>query len=875
MTKSFYKAGAVIAFSLVIMPAFQNCSNQTSFSKMEQSSNSAASIPETESTPLFCNFNGSLLSDNQSVKAYQNSSVAFGNLCVSEERRCLKGELSGSFSYSSCEVGAPASCMFSGNELVHGQTIIAYASSTVPFGEKCQEQSRTCSNGALSGTYLYSSCKVEAEAACVFNGAQINPGLSVTAYLNSSVPYGQTCQSEKRVCSNGMLSGSYQYNTCSVGAPNSCMFNGQQVAHGANVVAYKSSSAAYGSKCETENRTCDNGVLSGSFQYGSCAVDSPKSCLFNGVTYPHGTSVTAFFSSTVPFTSDCVNVAETRICNNGDLSGSAPYASCAKDQPNNCQFNNQPVLHGSSTTAYSSADVPYGSSCSSETRSCYNGSLSGSYQFASCTVKPPASCTFNGQTYEHGSSVTAYFSSTVSFGSDCASVAESRTCNNGVLSGSAAFASCSPDAPKACVLNDITIPHGSYTTAYSSSSVQFGATCTSENRQCNNGVLSGSYQYTSCAPQAPSSCTFNGNTYAHGESVVAYSSATVPFSSDCANVAETRTCNNGSLSGSAAFASCTKDQPRACLFNGLTIAHGQLVVAAKESETLGVACQYEDRVCYDSVLSGSYQYNSCVEKNVDEFTVSFEKAEQPLDMIWVIDNSSSMSVEAAQVRNNLNSFLTELNNKSNFKFALISAKGTSGTSVSIPTTFNTSNFVQINLSIGSHDGPQKLIDQLKSSSVLQGFFRANSKKVIVFVTDDNASGVGTASTYLNNLLIQQNWSKESVSQFGFVAPSDRTCSTKAADGVFYEQLASLTNGSIYNLCDSDWKPNFNSLLQTSISKASRLFTLSKSGINKILSVTVAGKLLNNSDYSFDGKSISISESVLLNEGDKVIVNYEM
>jgi hypothetical protein len=54
-------------------------------------------------------------------------------------------------------------------------------------------------------------------------GGTIDNGSSVTAYLNSSVAYGSACASETRTCSNGTLSGSYTNQSCSVGT---CVSNG-------------------------------------------------------------------------------------------------------------------------------------------------------------------------------------------------------------------------------------------------------------------------------------------------------------------------------------------------------------------------------------------------------------------------------------------------------------------------------------------------------------------------------------------------------------------------------------------------------------------------------------------------------------------------
>jgi hypothetical protein len=55
-------------------------------------------------------------------------------------------------------------------------------------------------------------------ASCTFNSQSIASGSSVTTYQQSSVPSGQQCVSETRACSNGTLSGSLQYLSCSVSA---------------------------------------------------------------------------------------------------------------------------------------------------------------------------------------------------------------------------------------------------------------------------------------------------------------------------------------------------------------------------------------------------------------------------------------------------------------------------------------------------------------------------------------------------------------------------------------------------------------------------------------------------------------------------------
>lgn len=270
---------------------------------------------------------------------------------------------------------------------------------------------------------------------CTFDGRTLNLGDSVTAYLASSVEYGKSCESEVRICIGGALSGSYSYSSCSVGTPKACLFNGQTIAHGATVTAYQNSAVDFGGTCVSEARKCDNGVLSGSYSFESCAVGAPKSCLFNGQTIPHNGTVVAYQTSAVEFGKTCMS--ETRRCTNGSLSGAYTFGSCSVGAPKSCLFNGRTLAHGESVTAYETSSVDYGKTCGGQTRTCNDGQLSGSYTFASCSVGAPKSCLFNGATIAHGQSVKAYKALS-------AAVCESqdRLCTNGALSGTYAFNTC-------------------------------------------------------------------------------------------------------------------------------------------------------------------------------------------------------------------------------------------------------------------------------------------------------------------------------------------------------------------------------------------------------------------------------------------------
>ena len=132
-------------------------------------------------------------------------------------------------------------------------------------------------------------------------------------------------------------------------------------------------------------------------------------------------------------------------------------------------------------------------------------------------------CTFNGQVIAHGDSVTAYSASTVPYGSSCSSVAETRTCNMGVLEwdSSYSYSTCRVEQPASCDLTNYgwgTLLHWDSVTVYSNSSETCPNTCTSWTITCNNGTLewNTTYHNRSCSI-SPKTCNWYtlSSTWAH------------------------------------------------------------------------------------------------------------------------------------------------------------------------------------------------------------------------------------------------------------------------------------------------------------------------------------------------------------------------
>ncbi len=179
----------------------------------------------------------------------------------------------------------------------------------------------------------------------------------------------------------------------------------------------------------------------------------------------------------------------------GSATGAGGSASCTGTQTltvhPSCSFDGNTVIHGSSVTAYQASTVPYGSTCSSQSRTCTDGTLSGTYQYASCSVSPAASCTLDGTTIAHGSSGTFYSQTSAPSGSTCASISQSRSCTDGTLSGSSSYqyATCSCTPTYSCSGQDIRYTNASCTTS-TTLSCTLPAFCSAGSPQCQYPAIS-------------------------------------------------------------------------------------------------------------------------------------------------------------------------------------------------------------------------------------------------------------------------------------------------------------------------------------------------------------------------------------------------
>lgn len=343
-----------------------------------------ASLKWTSSGATSCTGSGSWsdstfgLSDTKLTKALTASEVL--------EVTCT-GEGGTITQKATVTVSDASKCSLGGTSVSHGSSVTAYQSSSVSYGSSCVSETRTCSNGTFtSGSYTNASCTVGEASGCTTSPwGSVKDGYSATAYSASTAPAGKTCASistTSRSCSNGTVTGdnNYAYGTCTentISVPSitlTATATGKTTATLSATISannadtsytwYLSESGTYSpNRAPTVYKT---GTVTASNQTGTTS--------WNAVSLTGGTTYYVKISAT---NSNGTTNKETTFTTDAYASCTTPWGTT--------------VSSGSSVTAYLSESITSSSSdyasCTSESRSCADGTLSGTYSYATCALK--------------------------------------------------------------------------------------------------------------------------------------------------------------------------------------------------------------------------------------------------------------------------------------------------------------------------------------------------------------------------------------------------------------------------------------------------------------------------------------------------------
>jgi hypothetical protein len=232
---------------------------------------------------------------------------------------------------------------------------------------------------------------------------------------------------------------------------------------------------------------------------------------------------------------------------------------------------------------------------------------------------------------------------------------------------------------------------------------------------------------------------------------------------------------------------------------------------------------------------------------------------RPVDVIFVIDNSGSMSDEIAAVRHNINTDFAAIIEASgvDYRVILLSLYGEGVTDVCVEPPLagadcsegfaktNSERFFHYSQEIGSNDALCQLLDRFDRSDAakhapngFQAWLRPEAAKAFVIITDDNARcsytdehgklilGADGADPYEDALAFHTALLAKSSVQFGganaayqffsivglagteqgepifpYQALVPTTCSSAPAPGLSYQALSVITDALRYPVCD--------------------------------------------------------------------------
>ncbi len=381
----------------------------------------------------------------------------------------------------------------------------SYSTASVALGQSCANylvnESGVCANGTAMWPHIS-----DFSATCREQESR---------YLAASVPYGSGCTSAvaTRTCTRGVCgdwSGTaYANRSCAVAGASSCMYNGVSIPHGANHTRtrYTTSVAPTGAACTTvavsETATCNNGTL------GWPAVSSRfDSCSESRVSYAVASPGLGM---------SCSAQTQNRTCTLGACTawnGTNAAPSCTETQ-----------------VRFATASVPFDQSCASAvaSRACTGGTCGAwsgtAYSLTACTVTPARTCVQNGRSYPHQTtlSVNRYTVASISGYDD--------TCNNHARSVSVVCydGTWTPSAGSgSSALHEQCTDH---VYRFSSAAPATGASCAGEDQ--TRTFVGGTLTQTSGHGYSESACT---------ERRVRFRQAYVATASACSSETESRTC---------------------------------------------------------------------------------------------------------------------------------------------------------------------------------------------------------------------------------------------------------------------------------------------------------------------------------------------
>ena len=215
-------------------------------------------------------------------------------------------------------------------------------------------------------------------------------------------------------------------------------------------------------------------------------------------------------------------------------------------------------------------------------------------------------------------------------------------------------------------------------------------------------------------------------------------------------------------------------------------------------------------------------------------TPKAEAIKPPVDIIMIVDQSGSMDKEIANIKANINKLSDFLTGTGlDYRVVMIGTKGTSTYQLCVPPPLgvgaptcdsNPPLLRVVNRNVQSWDALKIALETYDSApgtaTAWADFLRKDAFKVFVPVTDDNSQGTGNpnATTFDTQLLAKpggqfgtaekRNYAVYPICGAPAYPAESPKCGTAVNTGATYVELAKLTNGKWFPVCETNYGPIF-------------------------------------------------------------------
>lgn len=270
--------------------------------------------------------------------------------------------------------------------------------------------------------------------------------------------------------------------------------------------------------------------------------------------------------------------------------------------------------------------------------------------------------------------------------------------------------------------------------------------------------------------------------------------------------------------------------------------------------------------CTDAWLPLEEAENQCA------LTEGFNNAtavRPPVDIVWFVDNSGSMTEETRYVNMNLNMFAATMQASGlDYRVVMVARRGTASLQVCVPPPLGGAacgdgpRFRHIDQQVESTDGLQLVLSTLPR---WRDFVRLQSLKFFVAVTDDESAL--PADQF--DARIRAEPAFERYTFHSIVGYESRTdCPTLARRGGVYLTLTEQTGGERARICSTDWSGIFRAFAEAIVRRTNfwQLTRPARAETIQVWSVNGEGRrtLLPMAAWSYDAATnrVTVSPSML-------------